>query len=442
MSFNHDMFFDLPDDIRRMIVTQYLTGGSLCNCLRVCKGWYTYFKNFVWQDKVIGKCIRNELEHNWFEGVFEEKEEYIQLRAECVIGASAQNSLVLTSVENTPLENVEISVLNLYTDEMWSINNVFNSVLRTAKKNSYDIVLSNGIMAIRTELKGDSYSEQLLVWKLDGFKKVVDERVDNLYQFQVSCNENDQDILILHRDYLEVWDLSCDDQISKVQTTTMSVSPLTSVSYTSPFIIQSSVDPISDVRSVKVWKFTQTPFRLQKHLDIDDLDSFVHENGVRQAIQIGEVISFQDFFMICCRCPLLAGEVEIQSLSFKMISNDGNILRESFLPQCSVHADVTYFPFYGRLTVAIDGDVYIFKELQQYIGQSSEETQLVMKRMGALDGTSELFFRKKSCNSAQVLVFDDGACLLDIQSLDFWDNLNFQLKVDIDSDVIEKSTSL
>ena len=96
MSFTHDLFLDLPDEIKRLIVTQYLTGASLCTALRVCRGWYSYFKNNVWNDPTIGNAIRNALEDNWRTGVFDEKEEYWMLDNFCEIGAVSPNYIALT----------------------------------------------------------------------------------------------------------------------------------------------------------------------------------------------------------------------------------------------------------------------------------------------------------------------------------------------------------
>ena len=86
MCFQQDLFLDLPEEIKRLIVTDYLDGGSLCNALRVSRDWNFYFKKFVWQDKTIGKALRERLEKNWEDGICVEKEEYWSLDGDYSIG--------------------------------------------------------------------------------------------------------------------------------------------------------------------------------------------------------------------------------------------------------------------------------------------------------------------------------------------------------------------
>ena len=431
MSFVNDLFIDLPDELKRLIVTQYLTGRSLCNSLRVSKSWYNYFKNFVWDDETIGKSIRSSLENNWRSGVFREIEEYWQIDEECEIGAVSQNLLALVSPDNSPLETVRIIVFNISSGEVWSIPEIFDSVFLTAMKNKYEIVMTDKFVAIRLDLRevrGEPRSQQVLVWSLETKKKIADRKIESLKTMHVSCNEDDEDVLILHADYIEIWDFSVNNQISKVQTTNLSPTPFTSGYFMSPYILQTSVNNATGIRKVQVWKYSRSPVSLQTIFEIDNLATFVHENGNPQSFHIGEIVYFGGYFIISCVCTLRAGTDDIQSLSFKVLSDEGNILRECFLPQCRLDADVLFFPFNGRLVTTVAESVFLFHDGLEDIATNSDDEQIVLNRIGALDGTKELIFKNTMCNSAEIFSFNDGVVLLDIVSLNFWDDIIFRFK--------------
>ena len=134
---------------------------------------------------------------------------------------------------------------------------------------------------------------------------------------------------------------------------------------------------------------------------------------------------FGGYFIISCVCTLRAGTDDIQSLSFKVLSDEGNILRECFLPQSHLDADVVFFPFYGRLATAINEDVYLFEDSIKEIATKSGDEEIVLNRIVSLDGMKELFFKNTMCNSAEIITFNDGV-LLDIVTLDFWDDIIFR----------------
>ena len=434
MCFQKDLFLDLPYEIRRLIVTQYLTGGALSNSLRVSKAWYAFFKYEVWEDKTIGPAIRSTLEKNWQSRVFREKEEYWRLPEECEIGAVSQSYLALVSPESTPLECVNIRVFKLATSELWTVPGVFDTVLVMAKRNHYEMVMSDNILAVRVELREIRRlpeAQQLLVWNMWTGEKIVDQKIDEFQTFDISPNEDDKNLLILHTNYVEVWDFSNPKQITKVQTTALSPRPFSTGYYMSPYVTQSSVDPTSGNRSIHVWKFSKSPFILQTHVVIENLSTFVHENGKRQNIHIDEVAYFGGYFIISARCPLRAGDEDIEVFSLKLLSDNGNILRECFLPQCRVDPYVNFYPFSGRLTVVIDAEVYLFRESLKDMKGSMDE-QLCLNKMPALDGRNSLFFQNTSCHSAHTLCFDDGVVLLNIQSLDFWQDVDFKFVPECD----------
>ena len=428
--FENDLFMDLPEDIKRRIVTQYLTGGSLRTVLRVSKTWNSYFKAATWDEPTVGKYMRLTLENNWRSGVFREKEEYWHLDEDCQIGAISPNYLSIISPEDSPLETVKISIFRLSTGEVWNIPEVFDTVFLTAMKNKFEMVMTDKIVAIRLDLKevrGQPRSQQLLVWRMNGGKKIVDQKIESLRTFLVSCNEKDEEILILQTDYLEVWNFNVENQISKVQSTRLCYSPFSIPYYNSPFILQSSTDELSDIRTIQVWRYSDAPLILQTHIEIQNLEIFVHENGVRQAFQIDEMIYFGGFFIVSCRCPLKAGTEDIICLSLKVISDDGNVLRECFLPQFPFDVDVVFYPFYGRLVVVVDTDVYIFQDDMSQLPNAYQSGQLALKKMEALDGANELFFRHTTGNSAQIIKIQN-MFLLNIQTLDFWEDLVFKLE--------------
>ena len=431
MCFQQDLFLDLPEEIKRLIVTDYLDGGSLCNALRVSRDWNFYFKKFVWQDKTIGKALRERLEKNWEDGICVEKEEYWSLDGDYSIGAVSPNYFALTSPYGTILEEVRIKIFELRTGNIWSLENVFYTVLYTAKRNVYEIEMTDKFVVIRVELRDDGnvLSHQLLVWKMGKEDIVINKKIQNLQTFQVSCNERDDDILILHGEHLEIWDINMDNQIKKVESMVVAPTLVFSVCYISPYIVQSFLDPLTDTRIVKVWKFTREEMNLDIHIQVDDFDRFVHDNGTQQAIRTEEIIYYDNFFLISCICPLMSegDNDDIKALSFKMLSDTGDILRECFMPQYNVHANVVFFPFFGRITISIDKEVFIIKDLLRTV-DGDDDKQIELKKMGGVDGTHELFFRRKSCNTAVIINFDDGLNLLSVQSMDFWDGVDFHMR--------------
>ena len=153
MPFQRDLFLDLPDELKRLIVTQYLSGDALCNALRVSKDWHSYFQQCVWRDPVIGKALRMKLEENWKNEVFTAQDGYWMLDEDCTIGGVASDRLALTTPYGTQLEDVKITIFQLSTSRTWAVQDIFNSVLVTAKRNLYEIELSDKLLAIRVELR-------------------------------------------------------------------------------------------------------------------------------------------------------------------------------------------------------------------------------------------------------------------------------------------------
>ena len=428
MSFVNDLFLDLPDEIKRLIVTQYLNGQALSNARCVSKDWYSYFNQCVWRDPTIRTALKANLEANWKNEIFTSTDEYWMLDEDCTIGAVAQDYLALTSPFGTQLEDVKITIFQLSTSNTWAVQDIFDSVLRTAKRNVYEIELSDKLMAIKVELRevGIARSHKLMVWKIDKRKKIIDKQIENLQTYQVSCNEDDQELLILHGESLEVWDLSGDYQILKVEALEISHSVVSDISFVPPYIVQVFSHPLTGMKMVKVWKYNREPLRLQKHLQIDDFDGFVHENGTKSGLKSIEILYFQNFFLVTCNSTLVAGEDEISVFSLKMIGNDGNILRECFMPQIPLNADVIFYPFYGRVMISMNRDVFLFENFNEDLDED-ENRQIQLKKVKSLDGGIDLFFKHSSCSAAQIIVFDDGHPILNVQTMDFWKNIRFRM---------------
>ena len=405
--------------VERMFA-RYLSGEDIKNFRSVSKGWNQFVLQKIFARQGIIKEFRKRIDRNWRLNRYTSETVTYLIDHPGEIGAVSQFNICIKSYESTPLEAVRISIFNTREGSIWEIPGPFLTCIMYGDR-KYDVVMSDKFLAIKVKMLFPFNGYTLLVWRISDKTKIVDQHIMDIKDFYISPNDQAKDILVLHTRYLEIWDFSDPDQISKVTTLEPVPAPSVNTSYYYPWITQLTHNPLSE-RMVTVWRHDKNPIKIKKHLEIASVNNYCHVDGNHEVVRVSDIIYLGGCFLMSCKVSLFGPHL-IDCLSVKVVKDDGAIVGEYFFPEYNPRADCTWFPFNNNMIISVEDDVFLFKQKISNLGSPKKFEPIEMLRIPELSARNELTFEMFQSTSSNVFSSLDGLTFLQIDQLNYFNHL-------------------
>ena len=240
---------------------------------------------------------------------------------------------------------------------------------------------------------------------------------------EVSSTYTDDNLLVLFGPVIEIWDFQDPRNISKVRT--LAANPGFEAGYFfNHFITQCLHHPSDDTHELNVWKYEKDASELVHHIHIEDFDNFtLMQNGERVSYKYSDAVFIGSCFLVTCQVPFPGEPFILRSLSVRILTDSGLLIRELFMPQFDPDASIGVFIRGSRLLLGVEDHMIICQQTLEEIGDVTNKNRMEFRRINHLPGRVDVMLTKTEATSVRVVNFFGGMQMLRVTKLDFWNTV-------------------
>ena len=299
---------------------------------------------------------------------YEVYESYHLVPFEGYVDKVSNNNISLRTWYSSPIDQARVAVFNIRERVWWEAPNISNPLTSQDAFDDFHLELTDNFVAIKIPMHiaiGDRTAYLLRVWSLQTKEVMFEDVIPNLIFMTVDKYEHPH-LLVLYGNFMQVLNFKDTQNVtsSRVHAT---VNPFSYGSFHNPFIMQ-IVNHVIGIESFKIWKYDEEAGIIDLYKDVPDVKRFLKysvPNGFINSIE--KVVYIKDSFLITSKVTVadasFHGFYFFYSMAIQMIDENGNILKQYFIPQYQIDPYIDFHFYNKKLFIEIDERLYVYQNV-------------------------------------------------------------------------------